>query len=155
MLPPSMISDWARNLIAAEADATTAQNELATLRVYERLRLQFRAPVGVDAFQALASRALSVARSQFPILSAASITANGDLRGFGEVEVPLNSSEEREVGIILIAQMLRLLLTLLGETATVRLIEDAPLTIETKSELNTTGTTTPARAPPSRCSPAS
>lgn len=141
MLPPSMISDWARKLIAAEADATTAQNELATLRVYERLRLQFRAPVGVDAFQALASRALYVARSQFPILSAVSITANGDLRGFGEVEVPLNSSEEREVGIILIAQMLRLLLTLLGETATVRLIEDAPLTIETKSELNTTGTT--------------
>jgi hypothetical protein len=141
MLPPPMISDWARKLIAAEADAdsTTAQTELATLRVYERLRLQFRAPVGVDAFQALASRALSVARSQFPILSAVSVTANGDLRGLGEVEVPLNSDEDREVGIILIAQMLRLFLTLLGETATVHLIEDAPVWIETQAELDTNG----------------
>jgi hypothetical protein len=137
-----MIRDWARKLIASEADpdSTTAQTELATLRVYERLRLQFRAPVGVDAFQALASRALSVAKSQFPDLHAVSVTANGDLRGLGEVESALKLSEDSEVGIILIAQMLRLFITLLGETATVRLIEDAPLRVEAKADLDTTGT---------------
>jgi hypothetical protein len=137
-----MIRDWARKLIAseAEADSTTAQTEFATLRVYQRLRLQFRAPVGVDAFQALASRALSVAKSQFPGLRAVSVTANGDLRGLDEVESALNLSEESEVGIILITQMLRLFITLLGEDATVRLIEDAPLRVEAKVNLDTTGT---------------
>jgi hypothetical protein len=137
-----MIRDWARKLIAseAEADSTTAQTEFATLRVYQRLRLQFRAPVGVDAFQALASRALSVAKSQFPGLRAVSVTANGDLRGLDEVESALNLSEESEVGIILITQMLRLFITLLGEDATVRLIEDAPLRVEAKADLDTTGT---------------
>ena len=142
MLPPPVISDWARKLIAAEVDtdSTPAQTELATLRVYERLRLQFRAPVGVDAFQALASRALSVAKSQFPSLSAVSVAANGGLRGLGTVESPLDLGEDGEVGIILITQMLRLFLTLLGETAMVRLMEDAPVRVEAKAELDTTGT---------------
>lgn len=145
MLPPRMIRDWARKLIASEAhaDATTAQTELATLRVYERLRLRFHAPVGVDAFQALASRALSVAKSQFPGLRAVSVTANGDLRGLSEVESALNLSEDSEVGIILITQMLRLFITLLGEAATVRLIEDAPFRVEAKADLDTTGTSIP------------
>jgi len=140
MLPPPMIRDWARKLIASEADADSpsAQTELATLRVYEKLRRQFCAPVGVDAFQALASRALSLAKSQFPSLSAVSVTATGDLRGVGEVETPLSGVEDGEVGITLIAQMLRLFITLLGEAATVRLIEDASLRLEVKVELDTT-----------------
>ena len=139
MLPPPTISDWARKLIASEADAdsTTAQTGLATLRVYERLRLQFCAPVGVDAFQSLASRALSLTKSQFPMLSGVNITATGGLRGIGEVESPLDLGEGDEVGIILISQMLRLFLTLLGEAATARLIEDASLRPEAKVELDT------------------
>jgi len=142
MLPPPTISDWARKLIASEVDAesTTAQTEFATLRVYEKLRQQFRAPVGVDAFHALASRALSLTKSRFPTLSGVNVTADGGLLGLAEVEAPLNLGQDSEVGIILIAQMLRLFLTLLGEAATVRLIEDAPLQIDIKSELNTIGT---------------
>jgi hypothetical protein len=140
MLPSPMIRDWARKLIASEvvADSPSALAELATLRVYEKLRQQFCAPVGVDAFQALASRALSLAKSQFPSLSAVSVTSNGDLRGVGEVETPLRVVEDGEVGITLIAQMLRLFITLLGEAATVRLIEDAFLRTEVKAEVEKT-----------------
>jgi hypothetical protein len=135
MLPPPMISDWARKLIASEVDADSPS---ATLRVYEKLRRQFCAPVGSDAFQALVSRALSLAKSQFPGLSPVSVSANGGLRGLGEVETQLSIVEGGEVGIILIAQMLRLFITLLGEAATVRLIEDASLRLEAKVELDTT-----------------
>ena len=140
MLPPPMIHDWARRLIASEVDAdpSSAQTELATLRVYEKLRQQFCAPVGADAFQALVSRALSLAKSQFPSLSAVSVTANGGLRGLGEVETPLSTVEDGEVGIVLIAQMLRLFIILLGEAATVHLIEDASLRLDAKVELDTT-----------------
>ena len=138
MLTPPMISDWARKLVASEADtdSTTAQTKPATLRVYEKLRQQFRAPVGVDAFQALASRALSLTKSQFPTLSGVNVTSNGGLRGSVEAEAPLSLGEDGEVGVILIAQMLRLLLTLLGETATARLIEEVPLRVEAKAELD-------------------
>jgi len=141
MLPPPMIRDWASRLIASEVDADppSAQTELATLRVYEKLRRQLCGPVGVDGFQALASRALSLAKSQSPRLSAVQVTANGGLRGLGEVEFQMETGEDGEVGIILIAQLLGLFLTLLGEAATVRLIEGAPLQIEVKAKLDTTG----------------
>jgi hypothetical protein len=137
-----MIREWARRLIASEVDADppSAQTELATVRVYEKLRLQLCAPVGVDGFQALASRALSLAKSQSPRLSAVQISANGGLRGLGEVEFQMTPAEDGEVGIILIAQLLGLFLTLLGEAATVRLIEGGPFQIEVKAKLDTTGT---------------
>jgi hypothetical protein len=146
MLPPPMIRDWARRLIAFEVDADplSAQTELATLRVYEKLRRQLCAPVGVDGFQALASRALSLAKSQSPGLSAVQVTANGGLRGLAEVEFQMDRDEDGEVGIILIAQLLGLFLTLLGEAATVRLIECASLQIEVKAKLDTTVTSTSA-----------
>ena len=142
MIPPPMIRDWARKLIASEVgtDSTATHVELAPLRVYERLRLQFRAPLGEDTFQALASRALSVAKSQFPSLRAVRVASNGDLRVLDETEAPPRLGEDGELGIILISQMLRLFISLLGEAATVRLIEDAPLGIEPQADPETTGT---------------
>jgi hypothetical protein len=141
MFPHPLIRDWARRLIASEvdADAPSEQTELATLRAYEKLRRQLCAPVGADAFQALASRALSLAKSQVPRLSAVQVTANGGLRGLGEVEFQMDTDEDGEVGIILIAQLLGLFLTLLGEAATVRLIEGVPLQTEVKAKLDTAG----------------
>ena len=114
MLPPQKTRDLARSLVAREADEGTASlhTEPATVRVYERLRRQLGAPVGVDGFQALASRALALAKSQSPRLSAVQLTANGGLRGLGEVESQSDTDEDGEAGIILIAQLLGLFLTL-------------------------------------------
>jgi hypothetical protein len=138
MSPPQKTRDLARSLVAKEADANTTslQIEPATVRVYERLRRQLGTPVGVDGFQALASRALALARSESPRLSAVQVTANGGLRGLGEVES--RTDEDGEAGITLIAQLLGLFLTLLGETTTLRLIEDLCLQIDIGTESATT-----------------
>jgi hypothetical protein len=95
--------------------------------VYERLRRQLGAPVGVDGFQALASRALALARSESPRLNTVQVTANGGLRGLAEVESQTDPDEDGEAGIILIAQLLGMFLTFLGEATTLRLIEDLRL----------------------------
>jgi hypothetical protein len=123
--------DLARSLIASEADASTISlhAEPASVRVYERLRRQLCALVGVDGFQALASRALALAKSQSPRLSAVRVTANGGLRGLGEVESPSDADADGEAGIVLIAQLLGLFLTFLGEATTLRLIEDFRLQV--------------------------
>jgi len=136
MLPPKKTRDLARSLIASEADAstTTLHTEPATVRVYEKLRRQLGAPVGVDGFQALASRALALARSESPQLTAVQIAANGSLRGLGEVESQTNADEDGEAGIILIAQLLGLFLTFLGEATTLRLIEDLRLQVDVSRE---------------------
>ena len=137
--------DLARNLVACEADASTSLHaEPATVRVYERLRRQLGAPVGTDGFQALASRALALAKSESPRLSAVQVTANGGLRGLGEVESQTDA--DGEAGIILIAQLLGLFLTFLGEATTLRLIEDLRLQVDVRTESATTteGTITSA-----------
>jgi len=81
-------------------------------------------------FQALASRALALAKSQSSRLSAVQVTANGGLRGLAEVESQMDADEDGEAGIILIAQQLGLFLIFLGEATTLRLIEDLRLQVD-------------------------
>jgi hypothetical protein len=133
--------ELALSLIASEADASemSLQTDAATLRVYQRLRRQLGAPVGTDAFRALASRALSLAKSESPRLSAVQVTANGDLRGLGEAESETDANEDGEAGTILIAQLLGLFLMFLGEATTLRLMEDLRL----QSEVMTAAVATP------------
>jgi hypothetical protein len=145
MSPAQKTRDLARSLVASEADASTTflHTEPATVRVYERLRRQLGAPVGTDGFQALASRALALAKSESPRLGAVQVTADGSLRGLGEVDSQTEADEDGEVGIILIAQLLSLFLTFLGEATTLRLIEDLRLQVDVRSESTTiTGGTT-------------
>jgi hypothetical protein len=136
MAPPQKTRELARSLVASEADATptSLHTEPATVRVYEKLRRQLGAPVGPDGFQALASRALALAKSESPRLRAVQVTANGGLRGLGEVESQADADEDGEAGVILIAQLLGLFLTFLGEATTLRLIEDLRLQVEVRTE---------------------
>jgi hypothetical protein len=139
MPPPQKTRDLARSLVSSEADAATTSlhTEPATVRVYERLRRQLGAPMGVDGFQALASRALALAKSESPRLSAVQLAASGGLRGLGEVGSESDVDEDGEAGIVLIAQLFGLFLTFLGEATTLRLIEDLRLQADTKAELAT------------------
>jgi hypothetical protein len=143
MIPLKETRDLARSLVAREADASanSPHTEPATVRVYDRLRRQFSAPVGIDGFQVLASRALALAKSESPRLSTVQIAANGSLRGLGEVESETGTDENGEAGVILIAQLLGLFLTFLGEATTLRLIEDLRLQVGARTE---SATTTPA-----------
>ena len=120
MPPPQKTRDLARSLVASEADAATTSlhTEPATVRVYEKLRRQLGAPVGVDGFQALASRALALAKSESPRLSAVRVTTHGGLHGLGELKSQTEADEDGEAGVILIAQLLGLFLAFLGEVTT-------------------------------------
>jgi hypothetical protein len=148
MPPPEKTRDLARSLVAHEADASTTslRAEPATVRVYERLRRHLGSAVGVDGFHALASRALALAKSESPQLSAVQITASGALRGLGEVESQTDADEDGEAGIILIAQLLGLFLAFLGEATTLRLIEDLRLQVGVSAESATTTEDTAALA---------
>jgi hypothetical protein len=139
MAPIHKTRDLARSLLAAEAHAagTSLHTEPATVRVYERLRRQLGAPVGVDGFETLACRALALAKSEFPRLSAVRLTANGVLHGLGKVESQMDADEDGEAGVALIAHLLGLFLTFLGEATTLRLIEDLRLQVEVSTEPST------------------
>ena len=147
MPPQQKTRDLARSLVAGEVEAgtTSLQSEPATVRVYEKLRRQLGAPVGIDGFYALASRALALAKAESPGLRGVQIAENGGLRGLGEVESQSDANEDSEVGVILSAQLLRLFLIYLCETTTLRLIEDLRLQVDDglKSDTSTADTADP------------
>ncbi|MGD0547650.1 MAG: hypothetical protein ABR991_07445 [Terracidiphilus sp.] len=147
MLSPNKTRDLARSLVASETEASAAslQTESATACVYEKLRRQLGSPVGVDGFRALAFRALALAKTESPGLGAVQLAANGVLSGLGGAESQTDAVEGGEAGVILIAQLLGLFLTFLGEATTLRLIEDLRLQIvdTTESATNPVETTDP------------
>jgi hypothetical protein len=72
--------------------------------------------------------------------------ANGCLHGLGEVEAQTNRDEDGEVGVILIAQLLGVFLSLLGEATTLRLIEDLRLQAHVSTDSATTAPGTASSA---------
>jgi hypothetical protein len=133
MIPPEMRA-LAQCLLTYEAIAGNASEsmEAMTLRVYEKLRQSLGVFAGAAGFHSLASRALALARSEAPSLSAARVTEDGSLQGLGDLKPQINISRDRtgevqadDEGVILIARLLGLLLIFLGETLTLRLLRDA------------------------------
>jgi hypothetical protein len=123
MLPPQT-RDLAERLIANEGAAgnTSEPMEFAAFRVCETLRRPVCALAGVPGFRSLLSRALALAVVEAPILSAVQVAADGSLHGLDELGRQIDKDQVREGGVILIAQLLGLLLTFIGETMTSRLV---------------------------------
>jgi hypothetical protein len=128
--------DLAHHLLALEAatDKTSESVESETFRVYEKLRQSICALAGVAAFQSIAFRALSQAKSEAPGLWAVQVAADGALEGLGDLEPqfdefePQRGSGKQQVGdggILLIDHILDQLLVFLGEAITINLLRDA------------------------------
>jgi hypothetical protein len=124
MLPPET-RILAQRLLANEAVSgeTSLPPKSAAFRVYEKLRRHLCALAGVAGFQSLASRALTLARAEVPNLSAVQITVDGTLQGLDHLEPPIDSDEGGD-GVIFIAHLLELLFIFIGETLTLRLVQD-------------------------------
>jgi hypothetical protein len=134
MTNPQKMRDLAGLLLAYEAGAGEASDSLQspTHRVYERLRQSLGAFAGATGFRLLAARALVLAKSEAPSLSAARITSDGYLEGLNEFEPQIDTAESRagenpagEGGAILVARLLGLLLTFCGEALTLSLLRIA------------------------------
>ena len=126
MLLSPVTRAWARHLLAYEAAGNDPRKKTkpAASLVYEKLRSQLCGPVGVDGFQVLASRALRLSQAEVPRLATVQVTAEGRLLGLADLGLQADPDQEREVGVILIAHLLGLLLSFLGESTTCRLIQD-------------------------------
>ena len=125
MMPPETL-DLARRLLAYEtvAGTTSVPTESAAFHVYEKLRRHLCAFAGVAGFQSLAARALTLAKAEAPNLSAIEVTQDGSLQWPGELEPRTDNDKVFDGETILIAQLLGLLFVFLGQTLTMRLVQD-------------------------------
>jgi hypothetical protein len=116
----------AQRLIAYEAVAgkNSEPTESAAFHVCAKLGQPLITLAGVASFRSLLSRALTLARAQAPSLSAVRVAADGSLQRLDELEPQIDKDQAREAGVILIAQLLGLLLTFIGEGLTLRMVQD-------------------------------
>ncbi len=116
----------AQRLLTYEAVAreNSEATESAAFRVCAKLSRPLVKLAGVAGFRSLLSRALTLARAEAPSLNAVQVAADGSLQGLDELEPQINKEQAREEGAILIAQLIGLLLTFIGEGLTLRLVQD-------------------------------
>ena len=117
----SQIQKLAQHLLVLErvrVVASDADTNLA-VRVIEQFQVRLIKLVGIHGFRSLLSRALTLAKRESPALAGMRIGENGALEGGTEI----GKSEEDE--LVLVAQLLELLTTFIGESLTLQLVRDA------------------------------
>ena len=118
----SASQNLARRLIALEAARDPSAGLVGTVgRACERLRVPLAKFVGVDGFRSLLSRALAMAKAEAPSLDTVQLRPDGSLEGFDG----LKQTQDAEAGVIVLAQLLGLLVTFIGEPLMLRLVRDA------------------------------
>jgi hypothetical protein len=119
--------ELSRRLLAFEAahDNSSAAGVDGAARVIEELRLRLIKLAGVDGFRALLSRALTLAKAEVSSLNTVHVQVDGSVEGFDGIE---GSQEEAgaatHAGIVLVAHLLQLLVTFIGEPLTLRVVRD-------------------------------
>ena len=121
------IQNLALWLLAQEASAGKPSEikMYAAFRVCEKLRQPLSTLAGVRGYQSLISRALTLAKKEAPTLGEVQVKEDGSLEGTGAIELQQGMDEAtKEGGTLLVAQLLGLLVTFIGQALTLRLVRD-------------------------------
>jgi hypothetical protein len=116
--------ELAERLIDDEAAGATSSSSEANIpvafRVCEKLRHPLTTLAGAAGFRSLLLRALTLAKREDPSLGTLRVNADGSLE---DVEPNLDH-HDAEGGALLVANLIELLFTFIGEALTLRLMHD-------------------------------
>jgi len=117
----------ARRLVVHETAATKSAGaqKSAAFRVCEKLRQPLSRLSGVAGFRSLLSRALALANDEACWMKAIHVKADGSLEGLEQAQAQLSETEIAEGEVVLIAQLIGLLVTFIGEELTLRLVQES------------------------------
>jgi hypothetical protein len=110
--------DLAQRLLAYEGVETSPSKAdiQAVCRVCDKLRRPLITLAGVAGFRSLLMRALTLAKRESPVLDGWKVKADGSLEGL--------NGEAAQSGGVLIAHLIGLMITFIGESLTLRLLHD-------------------------------
>ena len=133
---PPAIQDLARGLLAREPEGgEPSHGDMGrAVRACEKLRVPLTKLIGVAGFASLLSRAMALAKRQAPSLEGLRVEADGSLAGFNEVQQDSGAAEAaRHAGVVLVAELLGLLVTFIGQPLTLTVVREAwpDATVET------------------------
>jgi hypothetical protein len=120
------IQNLARRLIAIESARDPSDGLVGgAVRACEKLRVPLGKLAGVAGFRSLMTRAMALATSEVPWLDSVPVRADGSLEGFDAARLHQGTAAGGEAGVVVVAQLLGLLVTFIGEPLTRRLVRDA------------------------------
>lgn len=106
------------------ADRVSDSRAQAAFRVCEKLRRSLSVLTGVVGFRSVLARALVLARAEAPWLGELALAADGSLVLPPGLESRVGQEEAARGGEVLIRSLLGLLVTFIGETLMLRLVQD-------------------------------
>ena len=117
---------YAERLIALEIsrNASSKPNPTAAFVAIEALVPHFGALMGAAGFRALISRAIVLSNAEVAWLHNLQVSKNGSFEGLNKLEVQVDPQEIANGGTVLLAQLLGLLVSFIGEDLTFRLLCD-------------------------------
>jgi hypothetical protein len=120
----AVIKNLARHLIATEASGNSCNGPaVPAFCVCEKLRAPLTKLAGDQGYSSLLSRALVLATRQVPSLAAVRVDSDGSLTGLEAIELEGDKREETGPwGDVLVAELLNLLVTFIGESLTLILV---------------------------------
>jgi len=114
----------AQRLTAYEAaESKSSEGNLAAFTVCEKLRGPLARLSGTNGFRSLLSRALALASNEMGWLRAVQIKADGSLESPREM-AGVGQEEITQGGVVLVAELLGLLATFIGEPLTLGLVRE-------------------------------
>jgi len=121
------IQDLARRILAVEAARAKAADTPVdeAVRACAKLQVPLSRFTGTAGFLSLLSRALVLAKAEVPSLKVVKVLPDGSLAGFDEIEPHDDAGEFEKGRVVLVARLLGLLATFIGESLTLRLARDA------------------------------
>src|SRR5688500_17973816 len=120
------VKNFARRLLAYEAASglSPEAKKSGVFGVCEKLRRPLSQLTGNGGFRSLLSRALVLASEEVPWLRALHVKADGSLEGLAELEANLQPDEIALGEAVLVSCFLGLLVTFIGPTWTLSLLQD-------------------------------
>jgi hypothetical protein len=117
--------DWAERLITYETRGNRSNDTKAPSSfVSEKLRPHLATLMGSVGFTALLSRALTLAKAEVPWLRAIHVKADGSLEVLDELDAQVGRENLFEGRVVLLAQLLGLLVAIIGDDLTLRLVRE-------------------------------
>jgi hypothetical protein len=112
------IRELVQRLLVYEGAEThsSSENIHAVSRVCDKVRRPFATLAGIAGFRSLLARALTLAKQESQDLDGWEVKSDGSLEGL--------NGEAAQSGAVLIANLIGLMITFIGESLTLRLLHD-------------------------------
>ena len=123
--PSPETQDLARRVLAFKAADENSSDVEVVVKVIDELRMHLIRLAGVVGFRSLLSRALTLAKSEDPSLDMVQVRTDGSLEGLERIPQSHEAGATGQAGIVLVAHLLELLVTFIGQPLTLRLVRDA------------------------------